>query len=109
MAHGGRIALCGASAQYAGEQATGANLGQVLARTLSLHGFVLYQHLAGFEAISQQLCAGVRSGQLQAREDLVYGLSNAPAALLRLFQGSNLGKQLIVLEQAAELEANLTV
>jgi NADPH-dependent curcumin reductase CurA len=109
MAHEGRIALCGASAQYAGEHPSGANLGQVLARTLSLRGFVLYQHLAGFEAISQHLCAAVRSGQLHAREDLVFGLSNAPAALLRLFQGSNLGKQLIVLEQAAEREAHLTV
>jgi hypothetical protein len=32
----------------------------------------------------------------------------APAALRRLFQGQNFGKQLVVLEHAQELEQNLT-
>lgn len=108
MAHGGRIALCGASAQYAGEPATGANLSQILARALSVQGYVMYEQQARFEAISCELLAGLRSGQLQAHEDLVFGLQNAPAALLRLFQGQNVGKQLIVMENAAQLEANLT-
>lgn len=108
MADGGRIALCGASAQYAGEPLSGANLQLVLARTLRLQGFMLYQYAARFEHISAQLLDWVRSGQLHAHEDLAFGLAAAPGALMRLFQGLNVGKQLVVLEGAAELEANLT-
>ena len=108
MADSGRIALCGASAQYAGEPLSGANLQQVLARTLRLQGFVLYQYAARFAEISAQLFDWVRCGRLQAYEDLAYGLEAAPSALMRLFQGQNIGKQLVVLEGAAELEPNLT-
>ena len=108
MADNGRIALCGASAQYAGEPLSGANLQLVLARTLRLQGFMLYQHAARFEQISERLLEWVRSGELQAHEDLAYGLAAAPGALMRLFQGLNVGKQLVVLEGARELEPNLT-
>ena len=108
MADCGRIALCGASAQYAGEPLSGANLQRVLARTLRLQGFMLYQHAARFEHISERLLEWVRSGELQAHEDLAYGLEAAPGALMRLFQGLNVGKQLVVLEGAAERESNLS-
>lgn len=109
MAHSGRIALCGATAQYAGEAASGTNLSQILARTLSVQGFLLYQQRARFDAISQQLYAWARSGQLRAIEDIEHGLERAPVALLRLFQGRNVGKQLVVLDHAAELDDKLTV
>jgi NADPH-dependent curcumin reductase CurA len=69
---------------------------------------MLYQYAARFEHISAQLLDWVRSGQLHAHEDLAFGLAAAPGALMRLFQGLNVGKQLVVLEGAAELEANLT-
>jgi hypothetical protein len=108
MADNGRIALCGASAQYAGESLSGAQLHQVLARTLRVQGFVLYQHADRYRVIAAQLCDWVRSGRLQAYEDLAYGLEAAPGALMRLFQGLNVGKQLVVLEGAAGLESNLT-
>lgn len=108
MADNGRIALCGATAQYAGEPLCGANLRQVLARTLRLQGFVLYQYALRFGRISEQLFDWARAGQLRAYEDLAYGLEAAPGALMRLFQGLNLGKQLVVLEGAREHESNLT-
>jgi NADPH-dependent curcumin reductase CurA len=108
MADNGRIALCGASAQYAGEPLSGASLQQVLARTLRVQGFVLYQYAARFAEISAQLFEWVRSGQLHAYEDLAYGLEAAPSALQGLFRGQNIGKQLVVLEGAAELEPKLT-
>jgi NADPH-dependent curcumin reductase CurA len=101
MARGGRIALCGATAQYAGEAASGASLSQILARTLRVQGLLLYQHRARFAAISEQLFGWVRSGQLQLIEDRVHGLERAPAAMLRLFEGKNRGKQLVVLDAGA--------
>ncbi|HET8936483.1 MAG TPA: NADP-dependent oxidoreductase [Polyangiales bacterium] len=107
IAHGGRIALCGATAQYAGECAS-ANFGQILRHALTVQGIVMYEHAARFQAISHGLFAGLRSGQLHAHEDLAFGLENVPSALLRLFQGHNLGKQLVVLDGAAQVEPKLT-
>jgi NADPH-dependent curcumin reductase CurA len=107
MAHGGRLALCGATAQYAGEPSS-ASFAHILARALTVQGIVMYEQSARFDAIGAQLYAGLRSGQLQAHEDLVFGLDQVPAALQRLFQGQNLGKQLVVMEDAARFEANLT-
>ena len=36
-----------------------------------------------------------RDGSLVHKEDVAYGLENAPKALLRLFSGENFGKQLV--------------
>jgi NADPH-dependent curcumin reductase len=36
-----------------------------------------------------------RDGRLVHKEDVAYGLENAPKALLRLFSGENFGKQLV--------------
>lgn len=107
MAHGGRIALCGATAQYAGES-TSATIAQILTRALTAQGIVMYEHSARFPAISDALFAGLRSGQLRAHEDLAFGLESVPFAMLRLFQGQNLGKQLVVMNGAAQLEPKLT-
>jgi hypothetical protein len=37
----------------------------------------------------------VRDGRIQYREDIVDGLENAPAALAGLYEGRNMGRQLI--------------
>jgi hypothetical protein len=42
-----------------------------------------------------------REGSLVHKEDVAYGLENAPKALLRLFSGENFGKQLIKVADAA--------
>ena len=95
-------------AQYAGEPLSGANLQLVLARTLRLQGFMLYQHAPQLGRISERLFEWFRSGQLRAHEDLAFGLGAAPGALMRLFQGLNVGKQLVVLEGANDLDPKLT-
>jgi NADPH-dependent curcumin reductase len=107
MASEGRIALCGATSVYSGGSPAFRNVGQILARTLSLRGFVLFQSLARFDAISERLYQWVREGKLVAKEDIAHGLESAPTALLRLFQGLNVGKQLVQFEGAAELEPKL--
>jgi hypothetical protein len=41
------------------------------------------------------LSGWLRDGKLKDRVDVVEGFENAPAALGRLFEGKNLGKQLV--------------
>ena len=42
-----------------------------------------------------------REGRLKDRVDVVHGLENAPAALRRLFEGANQGKQLVKIADPA--------
>ena len=42
-----------------------------------------------------------REGRLVQKEDVVFGLENAPRALLRLFSGANFGKQLVKVADVA--------
>lgn len=107
MAPHGRIALCGATSSYATGPAPLHNGALMLARSLTLRGFMVLDHKDRFEAISEELSAMARAGKLLAREDVAHGLEAAPGALLRLLEGKNLGKQLVVLEGASQYDALL--
>ncbi len=43
----------------------------------------------------QQLAEWMREGKLYSVEDMEYGIDMAPLAFLKLFQGSNVGKQVV--------------
>lgn len=101
MADHGRIALCGATSLYGGSSASLQHGLMILARRLTVRGFVIMDHRDRFAAISAELTAAARSGQLTTREDIAQGLEAAPSALLRLLEGKNIGKQLVQLEAAA--------
>ncbi|GGL24238.1 NADP-dependent oxidoreductase [Nocardia jinanensis] len=93
-----RIALCGSisSGYTAAGYGTGpANYMQLAFRRARMEGFVFYDHHADFPAALTQLASWVAAGDLHWAEDIVDGLTNAPAALQRLFDGANLGKQLV--------------
>ena len=60
-----------------------------------MEGFIVldYLHRAG-EAIAD-LSQWILDGEITYEEDIQEGLENAPQTLLRLFEGKNLGKQLL--------------
>lgn len=60
-----------------------------------MEGFLFFDHAATFPAALNRLAGWVSTGDLRWVEDIVDGLENAPAALQRLFDGANLGKQLV--------------
>jgi NADPH-dependent curcumin reductase CurA len=94
----GRIALCGSiSSGYtaAGYGAAPANYMQLAFRRARMEGFIFYDHHADFPAALARLAGWVTAGELVWAEDIVDGLTAAPAALQRLFDGANLGKQLV--------------
>ncbi|WP_327148340.1 NADP-dependent oxidoreductase [Nocardia sp. NBC_01329] len=93
-----RIALCGSiSSGYtaAGYGVGPANYMQLAFRRARMEGFVFYDHHADFPAALTQLAGWVTAGDLHWAEDIATGLTEAPAALQRLFDGHNLGKQLV--------------
>ena len=93
----GRIVLCGGIAHYNDAlPARGpANYLALVMRRGRMEGFIVLDYLARAGEAVTALSGWLREGRLKDRVDVVHGLENAPAALLRVFEGKNQGKQLV--------------
>ncbi len=94
---GGRVALCGAIAQYNATEATPAprNLALAIGKQLTLRGFLVggqRQHRAEF---FEKMSAWLADGSVRYDETVVDGLENAPQAFMDLLDGANTGKMLV--------------
>jgi NADPH-dependent curcumin reductase CurA len=67
----------------------------VLVKRALIKGFIVSDHGDRYPAFLEDASAWLRDGRLKYREDIVDGLDNAPAALLKLFGGLNFGKLLV--------------
>ena len=102
MAQNGRVVLCGGISSYNAEELPPGpkNYMQLVIRRCTMQGFIVidYMHQAG-EAI-QELSGWIQSGELKHAEDIEEGIENTPKTFLRLFEGKNLGKQLLKIADA---------
>jgi NADPH-dependent curcumin reductase CurA len=64
-------------------------------RSSRMQGFLLHDYQARFEEGRRQLRRWVEEGRIVYEEDIQEGLEKAPSTLRRLFEGANLGKQLL--------------
>lgn len=94
---GARIVVCGAISQYnATEPVPGpANYLALLVQRARMEGFIIFDYKDRYGEGVADLARWVAEGKIVFREDVVEGLENAPAALLRLFDGSNTGKLMV--------------
>jgi NADPH-dependent curcumin reductase len=93
----GRVVLCGLISQYtAGGPVPGpATLGNLLVRRGRMEGFIVLDHADKAERAAADLVRWHAEGRLKYRLDVVDGLENAPAAVNRLFEGTNVGKLVV--------------
>jgi NADPH-dependent curcumin reductase CurA len=94
---GGRVAMCGAIAQYNATEPTPAphNLMLAIGKQLTLRGFLVggqRQHAAEFAA---RMSGWLADGTVRYDETIVDGLANAPQAFMDLLDGANTGKMLV--------------
>ena len=93
----GRIAMCGAIAQYNDtEPAPGPrNLGLSIGKCLTLRGFVVgqYTHLA--KEFQEMIAPLVVEGSIKYASTVREGIENMPSAFLELFEGGNTGKMIV--------------
>ena len=93
----GRIAMCGAIAQYNDtEPAPGPrNLGLAIGKCLTLRGFVVgqYSHLA--EEFQEKITPLVVDGSIGYETTVREGIDAMPKAFLELFEGGNTGKMIV--------------
>jgi hypothetical protein len=94
----GRVAICGAIAQYNNTEPPAAprNLAQVIAKRLTLRGLLVGDHKALQQQFVTEVGAWIASGELKYSETVVEGgVRQAPSAFLGMLRGDNTGKMLV--------------
>jgi len=97
LARGARVIICGAISQYnATSEVKGpSNYLSLLVNSATMTGFVVSNYYSRYAEGAVEMAGWLTSGKLISREDIVSGIENFPAALLRLFSGENNGKQVL--------------
>ncbi|MCL8206858.1 MAG: NADP-dependent oxidoreductase [Actinomycetia bacterium] len=93
-----RVVVCGQIARYNQEgpaPVTRDWLWQTIAKRIRVEGFLVGDFALRHAEALERLAAWVRSGRLVGRETVVEGFERVPEALLGLFRGTNVGKQLV--------------
>ena len=96
-----RIVLCGSISKSDPSEPGPANYSNLVARRGRMEGFTGLDYPARIPEALEALGRWQREGALVHKEDVVFGLENAPRTLLRLFTGENFGKQLVKVADAA--------
>ncbi|KAH7547636.1 hypothetical protein FEM48_Zijuj01G0330800 [Ziziphus jujuba var. spinosa] len=93
----GRIAVCGMISQYnnLGEEQGVKKLMQLVSKSVRMEGFTFLHHLPNYNEYLDLVLPYIRQGKIVYAEDIAQGLDSAPSALVGLFAGRNVGKQLI--------------
>jgi NADPH-dependent curcumin reductase CurA len=101
MAYGCRIAVCGMISQYNLEQPEGVhNLMLLVHKRARMEGFSATQYYHDYNTkFLDLLLPYIREKKITYLEDFAEGLENGPAALVGLFTGRNVGKQVVVVSR----------
>ncbi|WCJ21855.1 Zinc-binding dehydrogenase family protein [Euphorbia peplus] len=98
MRKNGRISVCGLISEYNLEQPRGiCGLGNIIVKSIKMQGFLVFDFYHLYPKFLEMVLPKIRQGEIVYVEDKAQGLENGPAALVGLFSGRNVGKQLIVI------------
>ena len=91
-----RIAVCGMISQYNLEQPEGVhNLRSIVMKQVRMQGYLVFEYYHLYPKYLEMILPMIREGKVVYVEDIADGLENAPAALVGLFSGRNIGKQVV--------------
>jgi hypothetical protein len=103
LRHSGRIAWCGAVAQYddlENPPAAPANLYDIVGKALRLEGFLVRDHLDAREEFESFLIPHIISGAVPVDETIVHGFGNTVDAFVAMLGGGNVGKMVVTFEES---------
>ncbi|XP_049406270.1 2-alkenal reductase (NADP(+)-dependent)-like [Solanum stenotomum] len=96
----GRIAACGMISQYNLEQTEGVhNLFYLISKRIRMEGFIIFDYFHLYSKYLKMIIPKIKAGNVVYVEDVVEGLENAPTALVGLFSGLNIGKQVVMVSR----------
>ncbi|MFN6933568.1 MAG: NADP-dependent oxidoreductase [Tsuneonella sp.] len=91
-----RVVSCGRISQYVdGPSHALANWWRIGENSAHMQGFFVYEYRHRFAEAEARMADWIREGRLKWREDVLDGFTRMPEALCRLFEGRNLGKQVV--------------
>ncbi len=93
----GRVAICGMISEYnlVEPERVPRHTRQILTNRLRVTGFIVTDFWSRWPEGLEAMAGWIADGRIRYREDIVDGIGNAPAALLKLFRSENFGKQLV--------------
>ena len=99
-----RFVLCGSISSYNDDSLKPGpnNMFSLIAKRIRMQGFIMFDYMAEVDSAMADLVKWLTDGKLQWREDIQEGFENIPKTFLRLFNGSNQGKQLLKLADPEE-------
>jgi NADPH-dependent curcumin reductase CurA len=97
LAMNARVVLCGGISRY---NATGpvpgpVNYFNLVFRRARMEGFIVLDYAKRFEDATREMRIWIDAGRLKHRATIVEGFENLPQALIRLFEGDNIGKMMV--------------
>ncbi|KAK8573084.1 hypothetical protein V6N13_099899 [Hibiscus sabdariffa] len=93
----GRIAACGMISQYSKEQLDAVhNLIYIIPKRIRMQGFIVTDFYHLYPKYLEMIIPQIKEGKITYVEDKAEGLESAPTALIGIFTGRNVGKQLVV-------------
>jgi len=94
-----RIVVCGAISQYNNTTPVQGpkNYLSLLVNRARMEGMVVFDYADRYPLAVAEMAGYLKEGRMKSREDVVHGLANFPAALLKLFSGANFGKLVLQL------------
>ena len=99
-----RVPVCGLIAAYnatelpPGPDRLGLLVGTLLRKRIRMQGFIVFDDYGPrWSEFAGAMGEWVEEGRVKVREDIVFGLENAPEAFIGLLQGKNFGKLVIQL------------
>jgi NADPH-dependent curcumin reductase CurA len=93
---GARIAVCGQVSMYNEPRPEPTfHPGLLIVYRAKMEGFLVSDYASRFDEAIPRLARWLAEGKIRHTEDVVEGIEQAPAALLRVLRGENRGKQLV--------------
>ncbi|XP_050381597.1 2-alkenal reductase (NADP(+)-dependent)-like [Argentina anserina] len=98
----GHIAACGMISHYNLSQPQGfSNLISLIYNRIRMEGFNVFDHFHLYPKFFEMVLSYIKEGKIVYLEDIVEGLESAPAALVGLFSGRSVGKQVVLVAPAS--------
>ncbi|KAA8528025.1 hypothetical protein F0562_035106 [Nyssa sinensis] len=92
----GRVAVCGVISEYTDTKKRAApDMIDVVYKRIKIHGFLAGDLMNLYADFLSTTIDYLRTGKIQAIEDISHGLENVPSAFIGLFCGDNVGKKIV--------------
>ncbi|MCZ8130637.1 MAG: NADP-dependent oxidoreductase [Steroidobacteraceae bacterium] len=99
-----RVVICGRISEYLKSPDDAyrmRNWDMIGKRRARMEGFFIYDLEAHFARAEAQMAEWIAAGRMTYQEDVLEGLEQMPRALIRLYEGLNVGKQVVRVERGA--------